>query len=148
MRNAVASEVRRFLTAARRLLRWRASRNSHLPHGRSGGQRALTSGLDARQRLVVFNFLLPQATASPRAQTDPHPMASRFGLRGFALDPLRAALFLAGTAALTMLTGLAMLAYATHNDLKQVANLANVAGLAGVALAVLIASVAVAFILM
>ena len=72
-------------------------------------------------------------------------MASRFGLRGFALDPLRAALFLAGAAALTVLAGLA---YATHDDLPQVAKLANVAGLAGVALAVLIASATVAFILM
>ena len=75
-------------------------------------------------------------------------MASRFGLRGFALDPLRAALLLAGAAALTVLAGLAMLAYATHDDLPQVAKLANVAGLAGVALAVLIASATVAFILM
>ena len=68
-------------------------------------------------------------------------MASRFGMRGFALGPLMGGLLLAGVA---VLVGLALLASALHDDFKQ---LANVARLAGVALAALITWVAVAFVL-
>ena len=68
-------------------------------------------------------------------------MASRFGMRGFALGPLMGGLLLASVA---VLVGLALLASALHDDFKQ---LANVARLAGAALAALIAWLAIAFVL-
>ena len=71
-------------------------------------------------------------------------MASRFGMRGFALGPLMGGLLLAGVAVLTVLTVLAVLTSALHDDFKQ---LANVARLAGAALAALIAWLAIAFVL-